>query len=448
MGETLFKFDDAMQPQPWLAASYRFLDDYSVEITLKDNIYFSSGNKMTGAAVKACFEDLISCHNRAQNDLKITNITAYGQKVTITSAEKVPVLINYLCDPYGCIIDMSSGTDDDIKISGTGPFIVQSLTPKEIVLVKNPHYWGGTPQVDKIIVTSITDGNTLTLALQNGEIDAAQGLPYASLNIFADNGAYKISSTDTSRTFQACMNFTTPALQDKNVRKAIALAIDRATFAKVQLMGNGTPAQGAFPANFAFGGDKVQGPGYNPEKARTLLAQSGWQDTDGDGYVDKDSKPLTLRWLTYTSRQELPLLAEAAQSWLKDIGIRLEINPTDGYNDYLNRGEWDIYAKAFVTAPTGDAQYYFTTHVLQSSAYNNGKYYSSAIETLTESLRNEFDPVKRAQLAVQINQQLIEDAAFIYAAHLKMSLVMKNNIGGFTAHPCDYYEITKDLTIN
>lgn len=448
VGETLFKFDDAMQPQPWLAESYRFLDDYTVEITLKDNIYFTSGNKMTGAAVKACFEDLISRHNRAQNDLRITNITADGQKVTITSAEKVPVLINYLCDPYGCIIDMSRGTDNDINISGTGPFIVQSLTPKEIVLVKNKNYWGGTPQVDKIIVTSITDGNTLTMALQNGEIDAAQGLPYASLNLFSNNSAYKISSTETSRTFQACMNFTTPALQDKNVRQAIALAIDRDTFAKVQLMGNGTPAQGAFPADLAFGGDKVRGPGCDPEKARALLTQSGWTDTDGDGYVDKNGTPLTLRWLTYTSRQELPLLAEAAQSWLKGIGVKLEINPTDGYNDYLRRGEWDIYAKAFVTAPTGDAQYYFTTHVLQSSAYNNGKYYNPVVEALTEKLRSEFDPARRAGLAVQINQQLIDDAAFIYASHLKMSLVMKNNIGGFAAHPCDYYEITKDLTIN
>ena len=132
---------------------------------------------MTGAAVKACLEDLISRHNRARVDLKITGITAEGQTVTITSAAKVPVLINYLCDPYGCIIDMSRCTGDDTKISGTGPFMVESLTPKEVVLVKNPAYYGGVPKTDRIIVSSITDGNTLALALQNGEIDAAQGLP-------------------------------------------------------------------------------------------------------------------------------------------------------------------------------------------------------------------------------------------------------------------------------
>ena len=148
VGETLFKFDDAMQPQPWLAEKYEFINENTVKITLKDNIYFTSGNKMTGAAVKACLEDLISRHNRARVDLKITGITAEGQTVTITSAAKVPVLINYLCDPYGCIIDMSRDTGDDTKISGTGPFMVESLTPKEVVLVKNPAYYGGVPKTD------------------------------------------------------------------------------------------------------------------------------------------------------------------------------------------------------------------------------------------------------------------------------------------------------------
>ena len=55
--------------------------------------------------------------------------------------------------------------------------MVESLTPKEVALVKNPAYYGGVPKTDRIIVSSITDGNTLALALQNGEIDAAQGLP-------------------------------------------------------------------------------------------------------------------------------------------------------------------------------------------------------------------------------------------------------------------------------
>ena len=84
-------------------------------------------------------------------------------------------------------------------------------------------------------------------------------------------------------------------------------------------------------------------------------------------------------------------LAEAAQAFLKEVGIRAEVNATDNYNDFLKRGDWDIYAKAFVAAPTGDPQYYFTTHVLDSSSYNSGHYHNERVEELTRQLRGEFD---------------------------------------------------------
>ena len=119
------------------------------------------------------------------------------------------------------------------------------------------------------------------------------------------------------------------------------------------------------------------------------------------------------------------MLAEAAQAFLKEVGIRAEVNATDNYNDFLKRGDWDIYAKAFVAAPTGDPQYYFTTHVLDSSSYNSGHYHNERVEELTRQLRGEFDPAARSRLAVQISQQLLDDNAFIYASHLKMSFVMK-----------------------
>lgn len=164
---------------------------------------------------------------------------------------------------------MQRGTADDVKISGTGPYIVQSLTPTEIVLTKNPAYWGGRVKTDKVIVRSIPDGDTLTMALQNGEIDATQGLPYASLPLFTGNAKFKVASANTSRVFQACLNFTTPVLQEPAVRKAIAMAIDKDKFTSVLLNGNGTPAVGPFPANMPCGGDAVHTDAYNAEQAKT-----------------------------------------------------------------------------------------------------------------------------------------------------------------------------------
>lgn len=447
IGETLFKFNENMELEPWLATDYERLDDYTIKINLRDDVNFSNGNKMTGEAVKACIEDLVDIHDRAPEDLAIESISADGQSVTIKSKNKVTTLLNYLSDPYGAIIDVTDWDNDSDTSIGTGPYIAQEVTGEEVKLVANDNYWGGQPKVDNVIVKSFTDGDTMTMALQNGEIDATQGLPYSSIDLFKDNDEYKISSVNTSRVFQAAFNFNTEELQDLRVRKAISKAINKEDFTTTLLNGNGTPAVGAFPSNFSFGNDAVKAEEYDLEGAKALLKEAGYEDSDGDGYVEKDGKTLELTWLTYPSRMELPLLAESAQSSLKEIGIKINVNSTANSQDFVDKDDFDIYAMAMVTAPTGDPQYYITSDLLDDSAYNSGHYHSDKVEELAKELRNEFDTDKRSDLAVKIQQEVLNDCAYIYASHLKMSFVMKSNVTGFEAHPSDYYEITADLDI-
>ena len=450
IGETLFRYSDSMEIEPWLATDYERTDDLTWNITLREGVHFSSGRLMDAQAVKECLEHLIAVHDRAPGDLKIQSVAAEGYTVTITCSEPNPALPNYLSDPYGAIIDMSYGTDgvtEDRNVAGTGPFIAYEVADDHVYLEKNPNYWGGEVKVDEVQVQTITDGDTLTMALQSGQIDATQGLPYASLSLFENNPDYTVSSASTSRVFFGAFNYATEALQDIRVRQAISMAIDKESFTEVLLNGNGTPAVGPFPASFTFGSDAVTASGYDPEGAKALLAEAGWTDTDGDGYVDKNGAPLTIRWLTYPGRQELPLLAEAAQATLKEIGVKVEVNSTANHLDVIASGDWDVYVSAFVAAPTGDGAYFFTTHCLSDSAKNRGGYYSEELEALAAQLRGTFDPEERSDLVVEMSQQILDDCGFFFASHLKMNFVMKSGVTGFTAHPSDYYEITAQLDI-
>lgn len=448
IGETLFKYSDSMELEPWLATGYELVDENTWVVTLRDGVTFTSGRAMDAEAVKECLDHLVEVHERAEGDLKIREITADGQTLTIRTQEPVPALMNYLADPYGCIIDMQAGITEDGNVSGTGPYRATEVeTDVGLTLVKNENYWNGTSKLDTIYVRTITDGDTMTMAMQTGELDAAYGLPYSSLSLFA-NDPYTISSVETSRSFFAQMNYATEPLQDPNVRAAIAGAIDKEGFTQVLLEGNGSAANGPFPESFAFGDASVTAQPYDPEESRRLLAASGWTDTDGDGYVDKDGETLSIRWLTYPSRQELPLLAESVQASLKEIGILVEVNCTANHLDFIESGEWDIYASAFVCAPTGDPEYFFTTHCLDDSTKNRGGYHSDRLEELEEQMSGTFDPEERAVLATEMTQTILDDNAFVFASHLKMSIVSGEGVTGLTAHPCDYYEITVDLDKN
>ena len=447
VGETLFKFSDSMEPEPWLATDYEFVDETHCKITLRDGVKFTSGRDMDGEAVKECLDDLIAVHDRAPVDMKISNIVADGNTITIETSEPCPALINYLCDPYGAIIDMQAGVSADDNVAGTGPYVADSVSDTEIVLHKNENYWDGEPKVDKVIVRSITDGDTLTTALQSGEINASYGLPYASYSLF-NNAKYNVNSCSTSRAFFGQFNYSSSIMQDDAVRQAVAMGIDREGFVNTLLNGRGEVGSGAFPTNFSFGGQTVSTESYDPEAAKALLEADGWVDTDGDGVREKDGQKLTIRWLTYPGRMELPLLAESAQSTLEQIGFKVEVNSTANHTDVRkDASAWDVYVSALVTAPTGDPEYFFSTTCLSDGTKNFGKYRNANLEALGTQLHETFDADERAKLATQMQQQILDDNGYFFASFLTMGIVSDADVSGIEPHPCDYYEITVDLDV-
>ena len=137
VGETLFRYSDTMEIEPWIAKEYKNIDELTWKITLNDGVVFSNGRACDGEAVKESLEALVANHERAAGDLCIDTIEADGNTVTIKTTEPKPALINYLSDPYGCIIDMQAGVSDNGIVIGTGPYVATELvTDDHVNLVK------------------------------------------------------------------------------------------------------------------------------------------------------------------------------------------------------------------------------------------------------------------------------------------------------------------------
>ena len=446
-GETLFKVNDDGTISPWLVEEYKNTDDTTWELKIKDGIKFSNGKQVTAKEVKASLDRILDKEEiSAGKALSVDSIDAEGQKLTIKTSKPNPALPNQLCDPDLVILDVDS-EDMKTKPVGTGPFIIESFNEKQCVVNKNENYWDGDVKLDKVTIDYISDNDTLSASLQSGDIDIAGGLSFTNLQKFEKDSNYKVDTNSTTRCYMFYYNFKNELLNNKNIRKAIDMCIDKKSYVSSLLQGSGEVAKGPFPTTMDIGKD-VKDNGYDVEEAKKLLKEAGCKDTDNDGILEKDGKKLSFDIITYSSRAELSDISTALQDKLKEVGIEIkDINIYEAVEDQLASGDFDICAYSWTTAPIGDPYYFLGYNYISDGDCNYGKYKNEEVDKLVKELAVEFNQDKRAELSNKIVQIGNDDVAFSYVAHLTKGYAMKSNVSGFRQTSSDYYELNKDMDI-
>jgi len=458
MGETLVKFDEKMRSTPWLAESWQVSDDHLTwTFKIRDNVKFSNGNPVTAEAVKKSFERVFEKQNRAKTFFEYTEMKADGQVLTITTKKPVATLPGQLADPLWLVVDVTAEKDRDFAKQGpicTGPYMCESFTRDKAVMKKNPNYWGGPNKVEvpfeTVEIPSIDDPNTRAMALQSGEVDMAVNIAAGDIGLFRDNNRFHVDEISSLRDVLARVNQRPDhILSDKKVREALICALDRKNYNEVVLKGTFKEGSAPVPPSLDFGFDQIKNPdAYNVERANKLLDEAGWKDTDGDGIRDKDGKPLSLDFVVYNSRAELPIYAEASQADAKKVGIDIKIKTVD-YNllDKMGiNGEYDLLISNITTAATGDPQSflkgYWYSNPDGSNPQNGSGYSNPQYDALWDQLEGEFDPAKRRDLIINMQQILMDDAATIIYGYPITNLVSSTKLKGAIMHPSDYYWLT------
>lgn len=329
--------------------------------------------------------------------------------------------------------------------------MVQSFDKEKCVVTRNANYWDGDVPYEEVTLQVIDDSNTRSMALQGGEVQMAVNIGSSDISLFEDESQFAINGISSLRTVLSFMNQNGP-LSDLKVRQAVIRALDRDVYADTLLHGTFTAGKAPVPPSLDFGFDKlVDANAYDVDSAKALLAEAGYADGDGDGYVEKDGKPLTLRYVIYDSRAELPILAEATQASLKEIGIKVDIE-TYEYTTLLDmqeNGEYDLLIWNVITANTGDPEHYLREYWKTQSAENNNAntagYSNAKLDTVLDQLAGEFDTEKRRQLIVEAQQYIIDDAASIFYAYPETNIISSTSITGVKMYPADYYWLTTDI---
>jgi peptide/nickel transport system substrate-binding protein len=217
---------------------------------------------------------------------------------------------------------------DPSRVVGSAAWKFQEWLPGEsITLTRNDDYYDKVPYLDTIVTRIWPDQTAVTNALLNGEIDAS-GIPPADAATVEATEGLKLAVYPT-RGFSFYLTNLDPEktelFVDKRVRQALFYGLDRESIVNDILLGYAEVAQGTQPViSYAYAPDRIRTKyTYDPEKAKTLLAEAGWTDTDGDGFVDKDGQALAFEIIYQSGSPTVDQLIAYMQDAWKAIGVDL-----------------------------------------------------------------------------------------------------------------------------
>ena len=282
--DTLIEPDQTGKLIPALAKSWDISSDGKTwTFHLRGGVVFHNGDKLTSADVKATFERIQNEETASPNANEFAPIKSIETPDDLTVVLKLDEpwspLLGTLGSGWGAILPKSlidSGHDFASEPVGTGPFSLSEwVRDAKIVLVKNPSYWmKGLPKLDKVIMNIIPERAIQVQGLIIGQVDVSYIIDEEDTPTLEDSGEVTIDRYAGTLILVMPMNCSRPPLDDVRVRRAITHAIDKQKVLDVAY-GGGNPIATFMDYSNAYYMDFTSLYPYDPEKARSLLAEAG-----------------------------------------------------------------------------------------------------------------------------------------------------------------------------
>ena len=445
--ETLVNFGEKdVTINPGLARSWEPSEDgLTYTFQLEEGVKFHDGTDFNAEAVVKNFE---RWKNGGQKFAYYSSQFVVGDQQVIESvtAEDDYTVVFKLSQPQATFIKNIAMTafaiaspavfeaDDDAlseKPVGTGPFtFVEWKRNDSVTIEKNPEYRiEGLPKLDKVIYRSIPENSTRLNELNTGGIDIAEGLSPADGAALEANADLQLVERPSMNIGYLGLTANRAPFDNVKVRQAVNYAIDKQTIVDAFYEGYAEVAKNIIPPVINGYNDDIEGYNYDPEKAKALLAEAGY-----------DGKEIEL-WAMPVSRPYMPdgqKIAEAIQKNLADIGMPSKI-VTFEWATYIEKtlnGEADAFLLGW-QGDNGDADnFIYTLLDGDNIGSNNFSYYDNKeLHELLVAAQKEVDENKRNDLYKQAQVIINEDAPLVNIAHSTSIIGASTKVKNYTAHP-------------
>lgn len=440
--ESLISADENFKLIPNLATTWNRTSPTTWVVTLRKDVKFHNGKPMTAEEVKFSLDRSVNLNsaNGVLMDYQSCRIID-PYTIEITTNKPNPILPEALHYPNMAIIHPDSLDADGkfVKPIGTGAMMFDSFDAqtRTLTVKKNPSYWGGPVSLEGMIITGIPDSNARALAIEKGEVDFTVDVPMNEVKRVDALTGVNVETYLTPRVYRMVVNFNRTPLQDKRVRQAISLAINRTDIVNDVLYGVGAPARGIYLQKMAWFNNNLQPLPYDPAKAKALLSEAGYKDTNGDGIVEKDGKPLTIDIVSAQERPGLPPMAEAIGASLRKIGIdaKVEIMASAASTDRQKAGSFDLVMSPSNIAMVPDPSYIMEQWYMTNGYQNYGKYSNKTLDAEIQSAKELTDLKERYARFNAIEEFVYDEQITIPIADYGCTIAKKDSVKGYKFDP-------------
>jgi peptide/nickel transport system substrate-binding protein len=413
---------------------------------IREGMNWSDGQPLTAADVAFTYNYILdNAFGCCKSYLKfVTSVTAPDPTTLVIETEQPAV---GLLSIYNYILPEHIWADIDKEEAKTfenydpatntpvtsGPFhLVNWDKGQSWTFEANPDYWAGAPHIDEVVFRVYQNQDAVVAALRTGEIDFADSLQANLFNSLQNQPDIETHSAvasgftsvgiNTGATVTIPDSDGNPALTDVNLRRALAMAVDKQELVDKVLLGYGTVGSTIVPPTAAAFHLEPEGDAVIPfdiPGANALLDQSGYADSDGDGIREdpKTGEPLSFRLFSRSESEETQTAADFLVDWWSQIGVEAnETSLTDTkLTNVIFEGNFDIFIWGWVPDPDPD----FILSVVSSSQlppdgiWSDTFYSDETFDANYDLQKTILDTDERAALIKEMQAQIYEDVPYI-----------------------------------
>ncbi len=328
-------------------------DGKTITLHLREDVLWSDGEKLTSADYKFTYDMYMNPKNT------VSTTYPYDQIASLETPDDFTVVINF-AEPFAPWLSLfhgilpehvlqpvfeKDGTLDTAAwnkapSAGIGPFKFDKWESGSYLrFVRNDKWFGEKAKLDQIFVRIVPDDASQVAALKAGDGDLGIFISYPDIPALEEAGVsvVTVQSGYSEGWFISMGPKAHPALQDVRVRQALVYSVDREKIAKDLLLGKTKPGASLWD-NSPYVDPSLQPYPYDPEKAKSLLDEAGWKDTNGDGSRDKDGVELVLRYGTTTKEVRQSTQAVVQQMWAS-VGVKTDLTNYDSDIFFASYGD-------------------------------------------------------------------------------------------------------------